>query len=84
MQDNYRSIEVLAEACIPFNGNTMTGEWDDGKFIVRSYAMIIGAYDRADGTYAINAKRVSNTTSRQQNLLKRAWANKANLTIEGN
>lgn len=76
MQANYDQIAYRMGALLPFKGNTMSGAWsDDGEtFTVWSYRTIVAEYDAATGRAWINHKRYSTTTSRHQNIVRRAWA----------
>lgn len=85
MYHNYQQIPALAESLKPFSGNRISGGYpagDRSQYFVFSYNMLIGKWDAIYNRYTIYTRRVSNTTSRHQNLLKRAWANNPNLVIK--
>ena len=74
---NYRQIETAIRECKPFAGNSARGVWNsiDGYYRVYSYGTLIATimpYTTAH--YTINARKYSVTTSRLQNIIKRAWA----------
>lgn len=73
--DNYRTIEQKLNTLTPFKGNSMWGDWHEGKFIVFSYRTAIG-YSTLTG-FAISDDKYSTTTSRHQNLLRKVWGPKA-------
>lgn len=78
--DNYKSIEQKLNTLTPFKGNSMSGDWQNGKFIVFSYRTPIG-YSTLTG-FAIEDRKYSTTTSRHQNLLRKVWAPKAKKAIK--
>lgn len=77
-QLNYRQIETALKNCVPFKGNSChaTFSISDGYYRVYSYGTLIARimpYTRAH--YQLNSRKYSQTTSRLQNIVKRAWAN---------
>ena len=81
-QSNYREIIKHIEGLASFTGNTMTGERREFGFGVTyqvwSYNEPIACVvsDIAGGkiTIFLNERKYSVTTSRLQNIIKRAWA----------
>jgi hypothetical protein len=73
--DSYKSIEAKLDTLTPFKGNSMSGDWHNGRFIVWSYRTPIG-YSSLTG-FAIEDQKYSVTTSRHQNLLRKVWGPKA-------
>lgn len=77
---NYTQVERAIAERVPFTGNSCRGVLDyDGAYIVYSYSTPIAQV--FDGKYSLNARKYSVTTSRLQNIIRRAWAN--NNVIEG-
>ena len=81
MQDNYKTIERKLKDLEAFNGNTLTARVEQtwGSFIykVYSYNTLIAekSWDGSEGewhTY-LNATKYSVTTSKHQNISRRAW-----------
>ena len=70
--DNYRTIETKLENRQNFTGNSLRGFWDGDTYKVWSYNTLIATL-QAGGDRWVNPAKYSNTTSRQQNLIKRAW-----------
>lgn len=70
--DNYKVIEQKLSTLTPFKGNSMSGNWYDGRFIVYSYNTPIAVWQTSLVKEVTSAK-YSVTTSRQQNLIRRAW-----------
>jgi hypothetical protein len=73
---NYRQMQDAIRECKPFRGNSARGEFDtiDGVYRVYSYNTLIATitpYTMAH--YTINARKYSSTTSRLQNIIRRAW-----------
>ncbi len=71
--DNYKSIEAKLRNRIDFRGNSMSGHWaDKNNFEVYSYRTRIAIFNDGDGIQ-IDSKKYSTTTSRHQNLVRKAW-----------
>ena len=76
---NYKEIETRLRDTMPFRGNSLNGFWDaiNGVYVVYSYSTLIASYKpslcSSDVQYWVNPNKYSNTTTRQQNLIKRAW-----------
>jgi hypothetical protein len=68
--DNYKTIEERVSTCSSFNGNSLKGFWDGDTYKVYSYNTLIAT--NGDAKW-ISPVKYSQTTSRQQNLIKRAW-----------
>lgn len=73
--DNYKVIETKLSNRESFNGNSLNGFWDsiNRVYVVYSYSTLIASYDPHTGKRWVNPNKFSQTTSRQQNLIKRAW-----------
>jgi hypothetical protein len=73
--DNYRTIERKLRNLEQFKGNSLRSEIEfyDGKpqYVIYSYRTIIAMH--RDGIGAVIEKKYSTTTSRHQNLIRRAW-----------
>ena len=79
---NYRNMEQAISKGVPFEGNSARGVFDsvDGYYRVYSYNTLIARfmpYTRAG--YQLNTRKYSVTTSRLQNIIKRALADMPNL-----
>jgi hypothetical protein len=72
MQDNYRTIANKLETLKEFTGNSMRGRWEDGRFIVYSYSTPIAIW-QTSLVKEVTERKYSVTTSRHQNLIRRAW-----------
>jgi hypothetical protein len=73
---NYKTIETRLEQCSDFTGNSLRGFWDGQTYKVFSYNTLIATngYTEESGWQKwVDSTKYSNTTSRQQNLIKRAW-----------
>ena len=71
---NYKQAPNAVAQMLNFKGNTMSGWWlDSSQYVVFSYAKEIGRYDRLTDKLTINAEKYSVTTSRHQNIVRRAW-----------
>lgn len=74
---SYRKMETAIRNLDVFDGNSAAGRWADrSQYIVFSYNTPIAEYDRVTGIWAINPRKYSVTTSRLQNIIRRAWADK--------
>ena len=74
--DTYEQIETKLRNLEPFRGNSMMGLLDEwGSYKVYSYStQIAQAYMTASGVRGImNNEKFSTTTSRHQNLIRKAW-----------
>ena len=76
--DNYKTIEQKLRNLEPFHGNSLSGYWNDNKggLDVSSYNTTIGQALFINGEIVVdyfNANKYSVTTSRHQNLIRRAW-----------
>lgn len=71
-QANYRQIEKLLATRTPFSGNSCRAFLEtDGTYEVYSYSTLI-AVAKGD-EIKFNERKYSVTTSRLQNLIRRAW-----------
>nr|DAW17384.1 MAG TPA: hypothetical protein [Caudoviricetes sp.] len=71
--DNYRDIESKLANYQPIRGNSLSAYWDNlGNYQVYSYQTLIATSHR-DGVNWLDARKYSVTTSRHQNLIKKAW-----------
>lgn len=80
---NYRQIETAIRKREPFTGNSCRGYYEGTEYVVVSYntaiarasrVVVVGAErHEVDGGLWVNPKRYSNTTSRLQNIVRRAW-----------
>jgi hypothetical protein len=72
--DNYKTIEDKLANRQPFRGNSLNGFWDaqTGYYVVYSYNTLIATLE-SGGKRWVNPNKFSQTTTRQQNLIKRAW-----------
>jgi hypothetical protein len=75
--DNYRTIEQKLKARKPFKGNSMSAslEKHEGEIwlTVYSYRTPIARHAMGSWKYQFDSKKYSATTSRHQNLVRRAW-----------
>lgn len=74
MYHNYEEIASAVERRLGFDGNSATGFYDRGVYVVQSYGTVIAAFDGYD--YTLNSTKYSRTTSRLQNIVRKAWAGK--------
>lgn len=71
--DNYRTIEQKLRTLTPFKGNSMHASIDvEGSYRVFSYSTLI-AIHYGQGLSWTQDKKYSTTTSRHQNLIRKAW-----------
>jgi hypothetical protein len=74
--DNYKAIATKLANREPFTGNSLKAYWvsvDGGhEYQVISYNTVIARSKHLDNAW-VSPERYSNTTSRAQNLIKRAW-----------
>lgn len=70
--DNYKTIEQKLKTLTPFKGNSLTAYWEGELYKVISYSTLI-ASTHSNGTFSVATRKYSVTTSRHQNLIKRAW-----------
>jgi hypothetical protein len=73
MQDNYKTIESKLRNREPFNGNSLRAYWAGSDYRVISYSTMIAAYLADESKTYINDTKYSVTTSRHQNLVRKAW-----------
>ena len=69
---NYKEIETRLTNRQPFTGNSLRGFWDGDTYKVFSYSTLIATLG-PDSPRWVDPTKYSNTTTRQQNLIKRAW-----------
>lgn len=77
---NYSEVEDAIRERREFRGNSCQGVFIDGDYVVLSYNTVIAKATRCvvagaerDGELWVNPKGYSKTTSRLQNIVKRAW-----------
>ena len=71
-QANYKQIEKAIIARENFRGNSCFGMWVGGDYKIASYNTLI-AEIKADGELYFNDRKYSVTTSKLQNIIRRAW-----------
>ena len=79
--DNYKTIATKLENLEPFNGNTMTAKadktWGRFEYKIYSYNTLIAekVWDGSEGEWFtwLNDTKYSVTTSKHQNIIRRAW-----------
>ena len=72
--DNYKTIERKLRNREPFKGNSMWARVEDDTYTVYSYSTKIAWHNTQFLTHFISSDKYSVTTSRHQNLIRRAWA----------
>ena len=78
---NYSQIESAIRARREFTGNSCAGRWlDRSEYVVFSYSTLIYSDDLMTGRRTLNARKYSNTTSRLQNIIRRAIGAELNET----
>jgi hypothetical protein len=81
MQDNYKTIATKLANLESFWGNSMSAQfvkhWGSSSYSVYSYGTLIAekTWDNSEGKWRtrLNETKYSVTTSKHQNLIKRAW-----------
>ena len=75
--DNYRTIEDKLKRRSPFKGNSMSAKYEvhEGEkwLAVYSYRTCIARHAMSSWEYQFNPNKYSVTTSRHQNLVRKAW-----------
>jgi hypothetical protein len=79
--DNYRTIEAKLKELEPFKGNSLSAvkliDRHELNYRVYSYNTLIASkiYSASEGEWftSLSEKKYSTTTSRHQNLIRRAW-----------
>jgi hypothetical protein len=74
MQDNYKTIERKLRNLEGFKGNSLEGFWDDRGYNIVSYRTLIATFTPNDKVAWVNPTKYSVTTSRHQNLIRKAWS----------
>jgi len=70
---NYRQIPTLLDNRQPFTGNSASARIDgQGNYHVYSYETLIATWHN-DGKTWLDVRKYSTTTSRLQNLVRKAW-----------
>lgn len=73
MYADYSEVERSIEALRPFKGNSCLGYFNEwGDYVVKSYNTVIYQYNPNNGEWMFDAEYYSRTTSRLQNIIKRA------------
>jgi hypothetical protein len=79
--DNYKTIETKLSTLTPFTGNSLTAiadkTWGSISYKVYSYSTLIAekSWNGNEGEWDsyLNKTKFSVTTSRHQNLIRKAW-----------
>jgi hypothetical protein len=75
--DNYKVIEQKLSNLESFRGNTLNGYWGEtdgnGFYYAVSYNTLIATYDPYTKKAWVNPNKYSVTTSKHQNIIRRAW-----------
>ena len=72
--DNYKQVLEKLKEHIPFSGNTMRGYKTDTAYKVYSYNLCIAIWYFGDDNPSIDTGKFRTTTTRHQNLVRKAWA----------
>ena len=71
---NYRNAPSAIRNMENFKGNSWSGYWlDSTQYVIFSYATEIARFDRLTQAVIMNPRKYSTTTSRQQNIIRKAW-----------
>lgn len=70
--DNYKTIARKLANLEPFRGNTLTAYWDGDVYKVVSYSTLIATAVQAGYWTTFNDRKYSVTTSKHQNIIRRA------------
>lgn len=72
---NYAQVERAIANREKFEGNSCRGYYDNGEYVVLSYSTRIAVVAGAErgGEVWLNPNKYSVTTSRLQNIIRRAW-----------
>lgn len=72
--DNYKTISTKVRNRENFKGNTMWGAWlNSTQYTIFSYSTPIAEIDTLTGKVWVNPRKYSVTTSKHQNIIRRAW-----------
>lgn len=71
--DNYKTIETKLRNRESFRGNSLIASSYGNLYQVVSYDTLIASYDIETHRVWLDDTKYSVTTSRHQNLIKRAW-----------
>lgn len=71
---NYAEVEQSLRTFHDFRGNSCKGYWYGTEYHVYSYGTLIAVANAVTGGIAMNARKYSVTTSRLQNIIRRAWS----------
>lgn len=71
-QATYKEIEQAIASRIPFVGNSASGYFIGGTYVVRSYSTDIAWYGELG--WEIDNTKYSVTTSRLQNIVRKVWS----------
>jgi hypothetical protein len=76
---SYRAMETAIRNCVPFEGNSARGVWEGDTYKVYSYRTLIATVEGSfagragHGVVELNTQKYSVTTSRLQNIIRRAY-----------
>jgi hypothetical protein len=70
---NYRTMPNLIATMAPFKHGSHHANSDGETYEIYSYSTRIATYDYATGVITFNERKYSMTTSRLQNIIRRAW-----------
>jgi hypothetical protein len=71
--DSYRTIEQKLIEYKPFKGNSMWARHEGDEYVVYSYSTRIARCAMNVMWHDVPARKYSTTTSRHQNLIRKAW-----------
>ena len=71
--DNYKTIERKLKAYEPFKGNSLTAFRSGDEYSVYSYSTLIARASVNVLWHEVEPRKYSVTTSRHQNIIRRAW-----------
>ena len=68
---NYKQIETALKNRVPFTGNSCHAYIDGEQYRVISYSTLVATSE--NGVVWVTPNKYSQTTSKLQNIIKRAW-----------
>ena len=70
----YKTIPALIATQTPFKHGSHSARWDEGVYEVFSYSTLIFSRDIVTKEIKFNETKYSVTTSRLQNIIRKAWS----------
>lgn len=73
MRATYEEMDYMLENKKEFRGSSVTAEWDQKEYIVKSYSTVIFRTNKQNNIIYFDGQKYSFTTSKIQNIIRKIF-----------